>query len=273
MVCAGFPRRRSAAAEGVPRFVSMTALAAAMTAVGDVARLAGVTTGNQIALVERVSVGAHGLVWLGTLRLDQADGPELDGAFAPSALGTALAPTWGGSGARGLVLPAGTIQLPGWAYLDAVRYGIDAVVAGWAFPGAPAQHDLLGAGFIRDTAAQILGGGGVGYNATPSLRSALINAGTNDLPTGTYGTNPTTGLTAGEPALVGIDASRVISTGQVTYHAGIHTAGISTSALSSAATAINAAWAAATDLQPAFCKRGDWGAARVTKVALRRNIL
>jgi hypothetical protein len=254
----------------IPTFTSMAALAAAMTAVGDFARLVGGTLGTQIAMVERVSAGARGCVWRGELRLDQADGTELDGAFAPVALGSASSPTWGGSGARGLILPAGTITLPGWAYQSSVRAALSAKIEGWAYPGTPAAHDHLSAGLIRDTSGVVSIGGGVAYNGTAVLRAALINAGTLDLPTGAYAT-VVVGTTAGAPIICGASAMRVLAAGQVAYHAGFTDAAADTGGVGSSSTTL---WGAATDLQPSFTRRGNWGAgARVTAVVVLRNLI
>lgn len=254
----------------IPTFISMTALAAAMTAVGDFARLIGGTLGTQVAMVERVSAGARGCVWRGELRLDRADGTELDGAFAPTALGAAASPTWGGSGARGLILPAGTITLPGWAYQSSVRAALSAKIEGWAYPSVPAAHDNLSAGLIRDTSGVVSIGGGVAYNGTTVLRAALVNAGTLDLPTGAYATVGVT-TTAGSPFICGVSAMRVLAAGQVAYHAGFTDGGTDTGGVGSSSTSL---WGAATDLQPSFTRRGNWGAgARVTALALLRNLI
>ena len=252
----------------LPQYTTMSALAAALTDVGRLALLVGATTGGRIALVERRAAGANGLVWHGDLALDQADGTELDGAFAPVSLGTTPAATWGGPSARGLILPAGTVKLPGWQYGVGRKLGLFARVEGWTTPSPPSQNHCIGAGFIRESGG-IAYGGGTAYNATPSRRGALISGGTVELPTATVGSTLESGLVDGTPLDVGVDSAQVSAGGNGRYHSGYWGDGATTGGTSSIAVAFQAN---IVDWQPALLRRGNWGAARVTRVRFHREI-
>lgn len=253
----------------LPQYTSMSALDAGLTTVGRLAELVGATTGARIGVIERMAAGARGLRF-DQLDFDQADGTELDGAFAPLSLGAAAPVTWGGSGARGLILPAGTVTLPGWRYVLGDRMGIVARVEGWATPGTPASNDCLAAGFIRDTTGVIAFGGGIGYNATPVRRGALIAAGTLDLPTGTYSATAESGLSDGAVLYLGVQADAVSGGGNGRYQSGYWSAGITTGGSANAGTAFQSN---VTDFQPAFIRRGNWGAAaRITRLLIGRRL-
>lgn len=254
----------------VPAFTSMAALDAAITDVGQIADLIGATTGAPIGRIERMAVGARGLRF-DQLDLDQADGTELDGDFAPLSLGAAAPVTWGISGARGMILPAGTITLPGWRYVFGDRMGLTARVEGWATPGTPANHDCLAMGVIRDPSNAIATafGGGIGYNATPARRAALISAGTLDLPTGIHSGTAEAGLSNGAVLWLGMQVDAISSVGQGRYQAGYWSAGVSTGGMGSPGTAFQTD---IVDFQPAFMRRGDWGAARITRLLVGRRL-
>jgi hypothetical protein len=254
----------------ISSYTTMTTLDAGLTTVGGIARLVGATTGGVIATVMRISAGVRGLIWLRALDLSQADGTELDGSFAPVSLGAAAAVTWGGVGSRGMILPAGTINLPGWAYVSGRRAIICARILGWVTPGSPLQHDCLAAGFIRDTSGVVAYGGGIGYSSPSARRSALMSAGTLDLPAGAYGAAIESGpLADGAVIDCAVSSEQANATTAGRYHAGYSSSGVNSGGLSSSSTIFQAD---ITDFQPAFIRRGDWGSARVTLVVVDRAL-
>lgn len=150
----------------LPTYTSMTALAAALTTVGNKAQLVGATTGAVILTATRETAGANGLNPGNKWNLWQADGPEFDGLFALLALGAATAPTWGVAGDRatgGVSPAAGSLQFPGWRKQNGRRRELKSTWYVDSIPGSPAASDCICAGWARTAGGVIYGGGfGVG---------------------------------------------------------------------------------------------------------------
>lgn len=158
-------------------FTSMTALATYCTAIGDIAYLVGLGTGEPILLARRVDVGANGIAWQGMVETMQSSGgAEFDGIFAWDPIGAAGNPTWGVPGVEstgGVDPAAGALRLGGFMPFKGLRR---AVYAEWyleALPTVPATADSLLSGLLP--AAAVAGdyyAGGAGYN-TGTIRSVV----------------------------------------------------------------------------------------------------
>lgn len=167
-------------------FTSMTALATYCTAIGDIAYLVGLDTGEPILLARRVDVGANGIAWQGMVEVMQSSGgAEFDGIFAWDPVGLAGNPTWGVPGVEstGGVDPAiGALRLGGFAPFRGLRR---AVYAEWyleALPTVPATADSLLAGLLPAAATTSdYYAGGLGYNSG-SIRSVVSANGNPSTP-------------------------------------------------------------------------------------------
>lgn len=163
-----------------PTYTSMAALAAAVTATSRIAELIGGTTGARVALVERVSAGANGLVWRGDLNLYQADGTEFDGVFAPVLLGSGSI-AWGTAGSTstgGVSISggSGTIKFPGWRYIDGQRRIIYAQAYIDSFP-ANNVGDCMLVGVVPSAATVTdLYCGGVANNGSGVRAAGSVNS-------------------------------------------------------------------------------------------------
>ena len=183
----------------LPTYTSMTALAAALTTVGNKAQLVGATTGEVILTATRETAGANGLNPGNKWNLGQADGPEFDGLFALLALGAATAPTWGVAGDRatGGVSPAsGSLQFPGFRKQNGRRREMKSTWHVDSIPGSPASGDCICAGWAR-TNAGVIYAAGFGYGAA-QWRSGGCIGGAVDVLTWSSATGAATPVVFGE---------------------------------------------------------------------------
>lgn len=158
-------------------FVSMTALAAACSSLGDIAYLVGIATREPILLARRVDVGANGIAWQGMVEaMQSSDGAEFDGIFAWDPIGAAADPTWGVPGVEstgGVNPAAGALRLGGFAPFKGLRRSVFAEWYLETLPGTPATADSLLSGLLP--AAAVSGdyyAGGAGYNSG-TIRSVV----------------------------------------------------------------------------------------------------
>jgi len=220
-------------------FKSMTALAAAASAVGDLAYLVGIDTRAPIMLCQRIQTGDNGIAWHGAPDLYQANGPEFDGAFAWVALGASPAPTWGTPGditTGGLIPGAGAYVLPGFQRFAGKRRSVWCRWRLVSLPGVPATGQQLQGGLLPSasttTDAYL---GGWGYNTSTYRGVGSVN-GNPQSPTLAYsGTGVT--LTAGDYIETHLDLFKTSATsGAAAYSLGGSQANNSSGAVQSGAT-------------------------------------
>ena len=204
-------------------FVSMTALAAALAAVGDIAYLIGASTRAPIMLCRRFDLGANGVAWSGPVDLYQASGPEFDGDFAWTPLGATPAPTWGTPGdpvTGGLIPGAGAVVLPGFQRFAGKRRSAWCRWRLVSLPGAPATGQQLQGGLLPSgsttTDAYL---GGWAYNTSTYRGAGSVNGNPQSPGLAYSGTGVT--LTADDYIETHIDLFKTAATsGAAAYSAG-----------------------------------------------------
>lgn len=221
-------------------FTSMTRLAAALTAVGDIAYLIGTATRQPIMLCRRMFLGIQGVAWQGLVETYQSSGGvEFDGVYAWTPLGAAPAPTWGTPGdltTGGLVPGAGAYILPGFQRFAGRRRSVWCRWRLVSLPAVPATGHQLQGGLLPSgsttTDAYL---GGWAFNTSTYRACGSVN-GNPQSPTLAYSGVGVT-LTPGDYIETHVDLSKTSSTsGAASYSCNGSQANNSSSAVQSGGT-------------------------------------
>lgn len=221
IVGGGAPPSSSSKYKGA--FTSMTALAAACSALDDIAYLIGIDTGAPICLCRRVDVGVNGIAWQGMVEVMQSsDGAEFDGIYAWDPIGAAADPTWGVPGVEstgGVDPAAGALRLGGFMPFLGLRR---AVFAEWyleALPTVPATADSLLCGLLPAAATTSdYYAGGAGYNSG-TIRS-VVSANGNPSTPGLAYSGSAGALAIGNKFQTHLDAFKTSNTADSAFYVG-----------------------------------------------------